>query len=148
MIRMTIIRVRRGINGHRYAACREDGTFIQNFDRLSDVRKHWEMEIKWGRVKLIRELDKQADLRKAEEAKKVIEGILETYAMEQRRKEKNGKKERKGNKTDQGPEGADQRRRTGGAQLVGAGGDAGGVTAGEPEIRSETHNKKDQVRKQ
>lgn len=120
MNRVTTIRIRRGINGHRYAACKEDGTFIQNFDRLSDVRKHWEMEIKWGRVKLIRELDKQADMRAIEETEKVIEGILKTYATGQRRKGKNGKKERKGNKTDQGAESSNQRSRIGSEQLAGA----------------------------
>ena len=34
----------------------------------------------------------------------------------------------------QRPEGAHQRRRAGGAQLAGAGGDAGGAEAGEPEV--------------
>ena len=93
--RVTTIKIRRGLNGHKYAACKEDGTFIQNFDRLSDVRKHWETEIKWGRVQLVRELDKQADMKAIEETKKIIEGILKTYAMGRR---KNGTKERKGNK--------------------------------------------------
>lgn len=114
---VTIIKVRRGLNGHKYAACKADGTFICNFDRLSDVRKHWETEIKWGRVQLVRELDKQADMKAIEETKKIIEGILKTYAMGGR---KNGTKERKGNKANQGAESSDQQGGAGSKQMAGA----------------------------
>ena len=50
----TIIRIRRGINGFKYSACDENGYFIGNFRKLSDVRKHWSVEIRRGQVKLIR----------------------------------------------------------------------------------------------
>lgn len=51
-----IIRIKRGINGHRYAAYTSSGRFIGNLDRLSDARKHWKKEIEMGLVKLVREL--------------------------------------------------------------------------------------------
>lgn len=57
-----IIKVRRGINGFRYSACNANGYFIGNFKKLSDVRKHWLREIKWGQVELIRELDQIPDM--------------------------------------------------------------------------------------
>lgn len=80
--RMTIIRVRRGINGFPYAACDEDGGFIRNFNRLADVRNHWKKEIQWGYVKLIRELDKQPDMSKIEAAKEAVESMLQMYAQQ------------------------------------------------------------------
>lgn len=58
---ITIIRIRRGLNGYPYAACNNAGHFITNLDRLADARKHWKKEIEWGLVKLVRELDKRAD---------------------------------------------------------------------------------------
>lgn len=58
----TIIKVRRGINGFRYSACNVNGYFIGNFEKLSDVRRHWLREIKWGQVELIRELDQIPDM--------------------------------------------------------------------------------------
>ena len=85
--RLTTIRVRRGINGARYAACSNDGGFIRSFDCLAEVREHWKLEIKLGMVQLIRELDKQPDLSKMEESKTVLETFLRaTYGS------KNGKK--------------------------------------------------------
>lgn len=56
----TVIKIRRGLNGHRYAAFNSKGQFICNFDKLSDARKHWDIEIKLGLVVLIRELDRKA----------------------------------------------------------------------------------------
>lgn len=60
----TIIKVRRGINGFKYAACDSDGYFIGNFEKLSDVRKHWQTEIKRGHIRLVRELNKTPDMSK------------------------------------------------------------------------------------
>lgn len=51
-----IIYIKRGANGHKYAAYTSSGRFIGNLDRLSDARKHWKKEIEMGLVKLIREL--------------------------------------------------------------------------------------------
>lgn len=79
MSQQTIIKVRRGINGFKYSACNKDGYFIGNFERLSDVRRHWLREIKWGQVVLIRELDKVPDMSKVEAAKAAIESILSVY---------------------------------------------------------------------
>ena len=58
---VTIIRIRRGLNGYPYAACNNDGHFITNLDRLADAIKHWKKEIELGLVKLVLELDKRAD---------------------------------------------------------------------------------------
>lgn len=55
---MTIIKVRKGLNGYKYSACDKNGRFIGNFEKLGEVRKHWEKEIQEGHVVLIRELDK------------------------------------------------------------------------------------------
>lgn len=52
----TIIRIRRGINGYRYSACSNNGSFIANANRLSEIRKHWAWEIRHGFVVLVREL--------------------------------------------------------------------------------------------
>lgn len=76
----TTIKVRRGINGFKYSACDANGYFIGNFKKLSDVRRHWFHEIKWGQVTLIRELDKTPDISKIEATKEIIEGILRAYA--------------------------------------------------------------------
>lgn len=51
-----IIYIKRGTNGHRYAAYTSSGRFIGNLDRLSDARKHWKKEIEMGLVKLVRKL--------------------------------------------------------------------------------------------
>ena len=77
---ITIIRIRRGINGFPYAACDDAGYFIRNFSRLGDARKHWEMEIRRGQVKLIRELDKQPDMAKHNATLRAIDSILKSYA--------------------------------------------------------------------
>lgn len=77
---VTTIRVRRGINGSKYSACDENGYFLKNFQKLSDVRQLWKNEIKWGRVVLIRELDKQPDMSKLDAAKQTIEELLMIYA--------------------------------------------------------------------
>lgn len=80
MSKQTIIKVRRGINGFKYSACDVNGYFIGNFEKLSDVRKHWLLEIKWGQVVLVRELDKTPDMSKIEATKAAIESILRAYA--------------------------------------------------------------------
>lgn len=74
----TIIKVRRGINGFKYAACDKYGYFIGNFRKLSDVRKHWNIEIRRGQVQLIRELDQMPDMTKIEETKATIEKLLKS----------------------------------------------------------------------
>lgn len=55
-----VIKIRRGLNGYRYAAYSSNGQFICNFDKLSDARKNWNVEIKLGHVVLVRELDRKA----------------------------------------------------------------------------------------
>lgn len=72
----TIIRVRRGMNGFRYSACDANGYFICNFRKLSDVRKHWNIEIRRGQVQLIRELDQMPDMSQLEATKTNIEKLL------------------------------------------------------------------------
>lgn len=81
----TIIKVRRGINGFRYSACDANGYFIGNFRKLSDVRKHWSVEIRRGQVQLVRELDQMPDMSKIEATQKNIETILEAYARRRRK---------------------------------------------------------------
>lgn len=76
----TIIRVRKGLNGFKYSACNSNGYFLGNFEKLADVRKHWQKEIKWGQVELIRELDKLPDVTKIEETIKNIDTILKLFA--------------------------------------------------------------------
>ena len=76
----TIIRVRRGINGFKYSACDVNGYFICNFVKLSDVRKHWSVEIRRGQVQLIRELGQMPDMTKIEETKATIEKLLKSLA--------------------------------------------------------------------
>ena len=55
-IMATIIKIRRGINGFKYAACDVDGNFIWNLNRLSEASQYWKKEIKTGNVRLVREL--------------------------------------------------------------------------------------------
>lgn len=74
----TIIKIRRGINGFKYSACDANGYFIGNFRKLSDVRKHWNIEIRRGQVQLIRELDQMPDMTKIEETKATIEKLLKS----------------------------------------------------------------------
>ena len=81
----TIIRVRRGINGFKYSACDAHGYFIGNFRKLSDVRKHWNIEIRRGQVQLIRELDKMPDMSQIEATQRNIETLLRTYARRKRK---------------------------------------------------------------
>lgn len=76
----TIIKVRRGINGFKYSACDANGYFIGNFRKMSEVRKHWNIEIRRGQVKLIRELDQMPDMTKIEETKATIEKLLKSLA--------------------------------------------------------------------
>lgn len=80
----TIIRVRCGINGFKYSACDKDGNFIGNFEKLSDVRKHWIKEVRCGQVVLVRELDKMPDMTKIDSTIKILDWILKEYG---RRKE-------------------------------------------------------------
>lgn len=75
----TIIRVRKGINGFRYSACDNNGNFLGNFSKLSDVRKHWKMEIKRGQIVLVRELDQMPDTSKIDETQRIIKRILKSY---------------------------------------------------------------------
>lgn len=75
----TIIRVRRGTKT-RYFACDSAGNPIQGFNKLSDVRKHWQKEIKWGYVELVRELDKKPDMETVNRTHKMLEEILMAYA--------------------------------------------------------------------
>ena len=81
----TIIKVRRGINGFRYSACDANGYFIGNFRKLSDVRKHWSVEIRRGQVQLIRELDQTPDISQIEATQKNIKTILKSYARRKRK---------------------------------------------------------------
>lgn len=81
----SIIKVRRGINGFRYSACDANGYFLGNFRKLSDVRKHWSVEIRRGQVQLIRELDQVPDMSKIEATQKNIETILKAYARRKRK---------------------------------------------------------------
>ena len=76
----TTIKVRRGINGFKYSACDANGYFIGNFEKLTDVRKHWSVEIRRGQVQLIRELDRMPDMTKIEETKETIEKLLKSLA--------------------------------------------------------------------
>ena len=82
----TIIRVRKGINGFKYSACDSNGYFIGNFEKLSDVRKHWRRSIKSGKVTLIRELDKMPDMALIDATKKQNENILKEYARKKGRR--------------------------------------------------------------
>lgn len=75
----TIIKIRKGCNGFKYSACDQHGNFLCNFRKLSDVRKHWKNEIKWGHVELVRELDKEPDFTAINDAKRAIERILTLY---------------------------------------------------------------------
>ena len=68
----TIIKVRRGINGFKYSTCDAHGYFIGNFRKLSDVRKHWNIEIRRGQVQLIRELDQMPDRSQIEATQRKI----------------------------------------------------------------------------
>lgn len=79
-----IIRVRRGHGKARYCACDNDGNPIRGFNKLSDIRKRWEKEIKWGHVKLVRELDKKPNLETRNETIKIIQTALATSSKSYR----------------------------------------------------------------
>ena len=81
----TIIRIRRGMNGFRYSACDANGYFIGNFRKLSDVRKHWNIEIRRGQVQIIRELDLMPDMSQIEATQRNIETLLRAYARRKRK---------------------------------------------------------------
>lgn len=74
----SIIKVRRGINGFRYSACDVSGCFLGNFEKLSEVRKRWSVEIRRGQVQLIRELDQMPDMSNSEATKANIEKLIKT----------------------------------------------------------------------
>ena len=76
---MTVIRIRRGTNGFRYSACDDNGYFVGNFRKLSDIRNHWQLEIKLGRVELIRELKKDPDMSRREATISSIKTVLNAY---------------------------------------------------------------------
>lgn len=76
---ITIIRIRKGLNGFKYSACDSKGNFLSNFEKLADVRKHWKNEIKWGQVQLVRELDQMPDMTRIEETRKNIQRLLRAY---------------------------------------------------------------------
>ena len=76
---MMVIRIRRGTNGFRYSACDDNGYFVGNFRKLSDIRSHWQLEIKLGRVELIRELKKDPDMSRREATISSIKTILKAY---------------------------------------------------------------------
>ena len=81
----TIIRIRRGINGFKYSACDANGYFLGNFRKLSDVRKHWSIEIRCGQVQLIRELNQMPDMSQIEATQRNIETLLRAYARRKRK---------------------------------------------------------------
>lgn len=80
---ITTIRIRQGDGKARYIACENDGTPIKGFERLSDIRKHWEQEIKLGYVELVRELDRKPNLKRINHTSKCLKAILEIYARNQ-----------------------------------------------------------------
>ena len=81
----TIIRIRRGMNGFRYSACDANGYFIGNFRKLSDVRKHWNIEIRRGQVQIIRELDLMPDMSQIEATQRNIETLLRAYGRRRKK---------------------------------------------------------------
>ncbi len=74
----TIILVRRGIPGGtaKYCACHDDGMTIMGFMKLSDVRKRWQKEIRWGYVRLVRELDKTPNLEPINDLRETVHKLL------------------------------------------------------------------------
>ena len=72
----TIIKIRKGCNGFKYSACDQHGNFLCNFRKLSDVRKHWKNEIKWGQVEFVRELDKEPDFTVIRNTARIIGKLL------------------------------------------------------------------------
>ena len=76
-----IILIRRSLsNQNKYCACASDGTPIKVFNRLSEVRKYWQEEIKLGYVQLVRELDKyHPDLEKIDNNLKMLQSFAALY---------------------------------------------------------------------
>jgi hypothetical protein len=72
----TVIKIRKGCNGFKYSACDQHGNFLRNFRKISDVRKHWKNEIKWGQVELVRELDKEPDFTAIRDTARIIGKLL------------------------------------------------------------------------
>lgn len=75
----SVIRIRRGVCGHRYSACDDSGRFLGNFDRLSEARRHWHWEIRHGLVRLVRELDKEPDMSALDAAQVAVEDVLKLF---------------------------------------------------------------------
>ncbi len=74
----SVIRIRRGVGGHRYSACNDSGRFLGNFDKLSGARQHWRWEIRHGLVRLAR-LDKDPDMSALNVAQRAVGGVLRLY---------------------------------------------------------------------
>lgn len=53
---MTTILIRKGLNGFRYSACGEKGTFLFNANQISAITRHWSKEHSDGTVRFIRQL--------------------------------------------------------------------------------------------
>lgn len=77
-----MICIRRGLGKTRYCACDTNGNPIRGFNKLSDIRKHWEKEIQWGHVVLVRELNRFPDLETVNSTIACLEKILKAYARE------------------------------------------------------------------
>ena len=80
---VTTIRIRRGDGNVRYVACENDGTPIKGFERLSDIRKHWQRDIQLGYVELVREFDRKPDLERTRHTIQCLNAILKRYAKNQ-----------------------------------------------------------------
>ncbi len=93
---VTIIRVRRGINGFKYSACNENGYFIGNFEKLADVRRHWQREIRWGVVVLVRELDKMPDLSAQEAMRRAVHNYIIACTTKKTKRSYSNKKVQEG----------------------------------------------------
>lgn len=74
-----IIRIRKGLNGFKYSACDNNGNFLGNFSKLSEIQQHWKLEIKRGQIVLVRELDQVPDVSTVEETQRIIKRILKSY---------------------------------------------------------------------
>ena len=55
---VSIIKIRKGLNGFRYSACDEKGHFIINGEKISDLTHFWRKEKSMGYVRFVRELKK------------------------------------------------------------------------------------------
>lgn len=54
--KMTIIIIRKGINGFRYSICNEQGNWIGETEKISEISACYAWGIKHGFIKLVREL--------------------------------------------------------------------------------------------